>query len=92
MADDSEGSRIPASVQWVLMLLPLIVMIFAAGGGWYMLNALQADFDELDELVGAHLLERSQDERRISGLEGDVKRMDRDVIAICAATGAKCKD
>ena len=91
MGTDNDGNAgAIALIRWVLLILPLIGLVFTAGGGWFMLAALQDEHDELKRSVSAHLIERSRDEQRLTGLEADAKRTGTSVTAVCIATGAKC--
>ena len=90
----SDTSRV---IMWGL--IPLLTVVFAAGGGWYLvgsiddrLSALEDDFSELRDASAKAGLSRRVDaleteiqdqDRRLSSIEGNV-------IAICVATGAQC--
>ena len=87
-------------VMWILGV------VFLSGGGWYTLESVSADVDEiqstLDEQTSAVTIHvanpEAHDDTRIKRLEiqqtviaDDVKSLMTNQSAICQATGARCR-
>jgi len=93
MGDQGETVTWPKIIMWGL--IPLLGVVFTAGGGWFLLADLSGRLDkvEVNQTAGA----ASGLERRVGKLEVGytkqderLRNMERDVIAICVATGAQC--
>ena len=78
-------------------LIPLLSVVFAAGGGWLQLAALDRRVELLE--VQRDLYAEQSLPRRVHALEEAIQAVDdlqrlhsSKLVAICVATGAKCPE